>query len=61
VRERGGVTVVQDPRSAECALMPEAAIRRATPSAVLAPAGIAELLASIPAPPPNAAEASHHA
>jgi two-component system chemotaxis response regulator CheB len=34
VREAGGIVVVQDPRSAEMALMPQAAIARARPHAV---------------------------
>lgn len=44
IREAGGLTVVQDPSTAEATLMPESAIARVKPHHVLAPAGIGELL-----------------
>jgi two-component system chemotaxis response regulator CheB len=44
VKARGGLTVVQDPREAQAAAMPEAAIRRCAPHLILPLAGIGELL-----------------
>jgi two-component system chemotaxis response regulator CheB len=44
VKGRGGLTVVQDPREAQAAAMPEAAIRRCAPHLILPLAGIGELL-----------------
>ena len=44
IRARGGLTVVQDPRDAQVATMPEEAIRRSAPHLVLPLAGIAALL-----------------
>lgn len=44
VKERGGRTIVQDPASAECALMPRSAIAAAVADEVLAPAAIAARL-----------------
>jgi len=44
IRARGGLTVVQDPRDAQVATMPQEAIRRAAPHLVLPLSGIAALL-----------------
>jgi two-component system chemotaxis response regulator CheB len=44
VRERGGLTVVQDPIEAQASAMPEEAIRRCAPDLVLPLAGIRALL-----------------
>ena len=44
VKDRGGTLVVQSPEEAECAMMPEAALRAATPDYVLSLADIAPLL-----------------
>ena len=44
IKNRGGILVVQSPAEAECAMMPEAAIRAATPDYVLPLADIAPLL-----------------
>jgi two-component system chemotaxis response regulator CheB len=44
VRERGGLTVVQDPAEAQASAMPEEAIRRCAPDLVLPLAGIRALL-----------------
>ena len=58
VRERGGVTIVQDPRTADAPDMPRNAMARATPHHVLPLADIAPklaLLAGSPAGPQHAA------
>lgn len=44
IRERGGLTVVQDPIEAQASAMPEEAIRRCTPDLVLPLSGIRALL-----------------
>lgn len=44
IRARGGLAVVQDPHSAEAAMMPRAAIELARPQHVLPPDGIRQLL-----------------
>ena len=44
VQGAGGVTVVQDPETAQAPLMPESALQRITPDHVLPLDGIAELL-----------------
>ena len=44
VRAAGGVVVVQDPRSARVPTMPQSALERVTPDAVLPVAGISRLL-----------------
>jgi two-component system chemotaxis response regulator CheB len=44
VKERGGLTIVQDPASAESARMPEAAIACAEVDLILPLAGIVEYL-----------------
>ena len=44
VKNEGGTLIVQSPEEAECAMMPEAAIRAATPDYVLSLADIAPLL-----------------
>lgn len=49
IGERGGVTIVQHPKTCEAATMPQAALDRFTPDYVLAPDAIASLLASLAA------------
>lgn len=44
VRERGGLTIVQDPGEAQASAMPEEAIRRCAPDLVLPLSGIRNLL-----------------
>ena len=44
IKERGGLTVVQEPKTAETPLMPQAAIDQAGPDHILPLAGIADLL-----------------
>ena len=44
IRERGGLTVVQDPTEAQASAMPEEAIRRCAPDLVLPLSGIRALL-----------------
>jgi two-component system, chemotaxis family, protein-glutamate methylesterase/glutaminase len=44
IRERGGLTVVQDPGEAQASAMPEEAIRRCAPDLVLPLSGIRALL-----------------
>ena len=44
IRQRGGYTVVQDPRDAQVATMPEAAIRQSPPDLILALDDIRSLL-----------------
>ena len=44
IRERGGLTVVQDPGEAQASAMPEEAIRRCAPDLVLTLSGIRTLL-----------------
>lgn len=44
IRERGGLTVVQDPLEAQASAMPEEAIRRCAPDLVLPLSGIRTLL-----------------
>jgi two-component system chemotaxis response regulator CheB len=44
IRERGGLTVVQDPGEAQASAMPEEAIRRCAPDLVLPLSGIRTLL-----------------
>ncbi|VXC71762.1 chemotaxis protein CheB [Massilia sp. 9I] len=44
IRERGGLTVVQDPNEAQASAMPEEAIRRCAPDLVLPLSGIRTLL-----------------
>jgi two-component system chemotaxis response regulator CheB len=50
IRIAGGLTVVQDPSSAEVATMPEAAIRRMTPDLILPLAEIHSLLRKLGEP-----------
>ena len=52
IADRGGYTIVQDPKTAESAAMPQAAIRAVTPSRVLALTRIAGHLVSIAPPRP---------
>jgi two-component system chemotaxis response regulator CheB len=47
VQRGGGVTVVQEPQSAQAALMPESALHRVVPDHVLPLARIADLLRSL--------------
>jgi len=47
IKENGGLTVVQDPTTAESPVMPTSAIRAAKPQHVLSPDGIIELLLNI--------------
>jgi two-component system, chemotaxis family, protein-glutamate methylesterase/glutaminase len=47
VKEQGGRLVVQDPESAECGVMPRAAISAAAPDQVLPLAGISTYLAQL--------------
>ena len=44
IRQQGGLTVVQDPAEAQVSTMPEAAIRKLKPSAILPLSGIRQLL-----------------
>jgi len=48
VREGGGMTIVQDPASAQVAAMPTAALARCAPDLVLDLAGIAAVMAALP-------------
>ena len=54
VRHARGVTVVQDPDTAEAPVMPQAARLRCQPDFVLAPQAIADLLRGLAAPVPDA-------
>ena len=47
IHQRGGITVVQDPREALVATMPEAAIRRRQPHHILTLSGIRDLLVTL--------------
>lgn len=47
IAERGGLTIVQSPDSAEAAAMPQAALELFEPDYVLAPSAIASLLATL--------------
>ena len=44
IQRRGGLCIVQDPASAECEVMPAAAIRRLESSLVLSPVAIGQML-----------------
>jgi two-component system chemotaxis response regulator CheB len=50
IRIAGGLTIVQDPSTAEVATMPEAAIRRMTPDLILPLAEIHSLLCKLGEP-----------
>jgi len=50
VKERGGLTIVQDPRTAEASFMPEAALHATAVDHVLALGAIGGLLAGLSAP-----------
>jgi len=54
VKRAGGVTVVQDPQTAQAALMPAAALQRAEPDHVLPLDGIAALLLGLASAPREA-------
>ena len=58
VRAGAGVTIVQDPQSAEAPVMPLAAIRVHRPDFVLHPRAIADLLGGLAPPPPALSGAS---
>ncbi|MFF7110404.1 chemotaxis protein CheB [Pseudomonas sichuanensis] len=47
IKQRGGRTVVQDPRDAQVALMPEAALALHRPDHILSLSGIGQLLATL--------------
>ncbi|WP_085679191.1 MULTISPECIES: chemotaxis protein CheB [unclassified Pseudomonas] len=47
IKNSGGRTVVQDPRDAQVALMPEAALALHTPDLILSLSGIGQLLATL--------------
>ncbi len=47
IREKGGLTIVQDPETAEVRAMPEMAIQLAAPAFVLAPDAIRDLLLGV--------------
>ena len=47
IQNSGGRTVVQDPRDAQVALMPEAALARHEPDLILSLSGIGQLLATL--------------
>lgn len=47
VHERGGLTVVQEPQSAEASTMPQSALSLFTPDYLLPPSGMASLLQSL--------------
>ncbi|MFI7856547.1 MULTISPECIES: chemotaxis protein CheB [Pseudomonas] len=47
IKNSGGRTIVQDPRDAQVALMPEAALALHTPDLILSLSGIAQLLATL--------------
>ncbi|MDH0647722.1 chemotaxis protein CheB [Pseudomonas sp. GD03858] len=47
IRQSGGRTVVQDPREAQVALMPEAALALQAPDHILSLSGIGQLLATL--------------
>jgi two-component system chemotaxis response regulator CheB len=50
IRERGGLTIVQDPEEAQASTMPEEAIRRCAPHLVLPLAGIRTVLPLLETP-----------
>ena len=50
IRERGGLTIVQDPEEAQASTMPEEAIRRCAPHLVLPLAGIRAVLPLLETP-----------
>ncbi|TXF96395.1 chemotaxis protein CheB [Massilia arenae] len=50
IRERGGLTIVQDPEEAQASTMPEEAIRRCAPHMVLPLAGIRTVLPLLETP-----------
>ena len=50
IRQRGGLTIVQDPEEAQAATMPREAIRRCAPHLVLPLAGIRALLPQLETP-----------
>ena len=60
VQAAGGTTVVQDPESAQMAMMPECALKLTRPDYVLPLAGIADLLRALP-PGPGQAQAQAQA
>ena len=47
IKQRGGMTVVQDPQEAQVATMPEAAIRKMKPNLILTLDGIRQLLVEL--------------
>ena len=53
IRRAGGVTIVQDPATAQMPLMPESALARGPADHVLPLAGIATLLATLRSVPPR--------
>ena len=57
ISERGGMVVVQDPRSAESPLMPTAAIKAVPRARVMELAGIVSFLAGLPAGVPEREDA----
>ena len=47
IAERGGITIVEDPRSAECAIMPQAALDATPPARVMPLVGIADYVSAL--------------